>query len=1063
MNPPLMSPVRVHAMVNVLMSIPSLNESNARTLYRREIEAILGRQLASDRDPNPRLDLYHLVRGCDQEPGGLDALQMVVDGFNEGAKATSQLRKLIAEWAHEQRLIGILPGDRLDDLLSACELVTGSTPPVSRIATAVQSIGWKVTEPWGAPSILAVVDVLSASTPDRIELSEWLNEVAPHVGWSAVDLKRLRQTTARQMKSPMYRNSKPDVEDGNYDQPEPIVKKRIVIEETPATVSPIRGGIPARNLFFTGRQAIMDDLRDALAAQQRASVLPEATLHGYGGVGKTQIAVEYAYRNADQYQLIWWMPAEDPAAVRAQLSVLAERLGLPSGGTMEQTVRSVLDTLASTTSMSWLLVYDNAGDPSTLEGLIPSAGGHVLITSRNPLWAASNPALEVDVFTREESMEMLRRHHPDMLESEADRLAEVLGDLPLALEQAASWLVTTLTSVDDYLEEFERRKRQLLAEGKPRNYPNTVATFVGLAVDRMRRQAPVAAQMLELLAFLGPEPVSSTLLWEGRAAEIREPLRTALQERNEVARVLRELVGFGVAKANRARQVTIHRLVLFVLREELVAGGKLDGLRDARRLLAAANPGYPDDRDTWQRHAELRPHIHAADLIKGEADARQAVMDQLRYIYNTGDFEGCCELALEILDAWDKPVQEGGYGPEDPLTLLAVRRYADALRSLGDRRAAEHAKRALDGMMATLGESHEYTMGAIMGVAADLRIEGKFAEARELDDRNLERHLEVLGPGDPSTLRAMNSVALNLRWAGDFKRAYEIDVEAERQARSSLGELEAWTFLAVEGQARDLLLLGRYREALDLQQAILPDHIGLLGETHITVLRAQTLVASMLRKTGRITEAVAAARATYRSVSVRFGPEHPLTLAATVTLANTLRAAGDPAQALSHIIAAREGYTRHYGPDHGLTLCAAVNEGVIDRALGYDRDALAIDEHTLGRMKEILGEEHPFALSAAVNLGSDLSRLHRLEEALAITERMWQACTRIRGARHPYTLHAATNTAIDMIQLGRMEEGEALLRETVVLLEGVYGAGHPEPEAARRYRRLECELEPPLI
>jgi hypothetical protein len=160
---------------------------------------------------------------------------------------------------------------------------------------------------------------------------------------------------------------------------------------------------------------------------------------------------------------------------------------------------------------------------------------------------------------------------------------------------------------------------------------------------------------------------------------------------------------------------------------------------------------------------------------------------------------------------------------------------------------------------------------------------------------------------------------------------------------------------------------------------------------------------------------------------------------------------------------AREGYARIYGENHGLTLCAAVNEGAIDRALGYDRDALALDETTLARMKEVLGEEHPFALSAAVNLGSDLSRTHRLAEALEITRKTWQMSIRLRGPQHPYTLHAAVNTAIDLIQTGEVEEGEALHSETVAKLGLVYGEGHPEHEAARHYRRLECELEPPLI
>ncbi|MEV6964457.1 FxSxx-COOH system tetratricopeptide repeat protein [Hamadaea sp. NPDC051192] len=1059
MTSPNMSPTRVKGIVDVLLTIPQLGDSNARSLYRQEIESILGRTLGiRGETAHPRTDLHDLVRACEREADGLLALATVIEALNDGTKAARDVRRIATEWSFERRLIELLPAELSADLQWAITQVLGNPPKVAPIGLAVQSVGWQPSGRWSGPPLLAIVDILAATTHEQPGLDEWLRDAAAFAG---TNLTGLRRRTTEHLQSPHTRHP---VKEGDVprDPPESNVK-RIVIEETPAALTPIRGGIPPRNTYFTGRDEILRELQQTLADRSTAAVLPEAALQGAGGVGKTQIAVEYAYRNVDRYQLIWWIQAEDPAAVRASLAELAERLGLPTSGAMDQTVRAVLDALSSTTPMSWLLVYDNADDPASLDGLTPTAHGHVLFTSRNPLWSASGPTVEVDVFSRLESTQLLQRHRPKMTDSEAERLAEQLGDLPLALEQAAALLVTTLSSVDDYLDEFARHKRTLLSEGRPRNYPHTVATFVTLAVARMRQESPAAAQLLEMIAFLAPDPVSSALLWEGRGAETTEPLRAALQERNDIARAMRDLVRFGVAKTNSARQITVHRLVQYVLREELSAAGNDDALDNARRLLAAANPGYPDDRATWPRHAEMRPHARAADLIHGDLRARQAIMDQLRYVFNTGDFEGCAELATEILDAWNKPVDDGGFGPQDPLTLLAMRRYADALRSLGDRDAALWARRALDGSMAALGETHEYTMGAVMGVAADLRIANKFAEARELDDRTLQLHLDTFLPGDPATLRAMNSVAINLRWAGEFQAAYEMDVEAERQSRTALSELAAWTFFAIEGQARDLLLLGRYQDALELQQSSLPEETALLGDRHVAVLRAKILVASMLRKTGRVADAVTAARDTYRSASTRFGPMHGHTLAATVTLANTLRAAGDAAQALTLITDARDGYTSIYGADHGLTLCTAVNEAVIHRALGNDRDALALDEAIIADMSRVLGPQHPFALSAFVNYGSDLSRAHRLDEARDTTEAVWQHSARLRGEHHPYTLHAANNLALDMIACGQRSEGEQLHRSTVAQLEQVYGVGHPEPSAARRYRRLECELEPPLI
>ncbi|WP_229075209.1 FxSxx-COOH system tetratricopeptide repeat protein [Actinoplanes sp. DH11] len=1049
------------------MSIQSLGDPSVRSVYRREIANVLERPLSIPHDANnTELDLFNLVRGCEQEPQGLEALLEVVETFHPGAQPTIVLRRLIHQWRHEQRLITLMEGVPLDELTSAVQAVTGTAPPLRSLGAMVQAIGWQPMAASELPTILAVVYRLFAGSPGHDALQSWLEEMYEQFNLGPAPFEHLHGVMFEVSSDPQALAAV-EGKDGDPGDPEQSVK-RFVIEESPATTSPVRGGIPPRNLYFTGRDETMRQLEATLQSDQRASVLPETALQGYGGVGKTQIAIEYAYRNVDRYDLIWWMPSDDPAVVRAQLSVLATRLGEPSTGSMDQTVRSVLERLASTKTQRWLLVYDNANEPSDLDGLIPGgrlepdAVGHVLITSRNPGWAASMPTLQVDVFDREESTDLLRKHRPDMSVADADRLAEVLGDLPLALEQAVTWLITTLTSVDDYLEEFERRKQALLSEGKPRNYPYTVLTFVELAVSRMRQETPVAAQLLALMAFLGTEPLTTSLLWEGRQADISEPLRSALHKRNDIARAVRDLVRFGLAKADHAsRRITIHRLVQAVMREHLMGKQREEAQLNARRLLAAANPGYPDDQTTWARHAEIRPHVLPAGLIEGTPDEHQTVMDQIRYVFNTGDFEGCSDLCSRALDRWDKPVEDGGSGPNDSLTLLALRRYADALRSLGDRKAEQIGKRALDGMLKVLGESHEYTMGAVNSRGADLRIAGRMQEALELDDRNLERHLEVLGPGDPSTLRAMNSKSINLRWAGDFRGAYELDVEAERQARGALGELESWTFFAIESQARDLLLLGRYQEALDLQQSMLPKQIALLGESHLTVLRAQILVAAMLRKTGRIPESVTAARATRRSLSQRFGQWHGVTLSATQTLANTMRAAGDAAQALHLIKEARKGYQGAFGKEHPLSLVAAVNEAIIHRALGNDRDAMALDEWNLPVMARVLGNDHPFALALRTNYGTDLSRAHKLDEALKTSTDVWKTSARLRGAQHPYTLHAASNTALDMIQVGDRDGGEALHRDTLGGLELVYGALHPETVASRHYRRLECELEPP--
>ncbi|WP_027345981.1 FxSxx-COOH system tetratricopeptide repeat protein [Hamadaea tsunoensis] len=1053
-----------------LLTISAFRQEKTRTLYLNLLESELGVGLAPERHQEPQLDLLSIILAYEQSSRDLTGLTRVARNLFPRMNSLAKTERLLVRWECEVDLLEILPDLDQDDVLAAAGAVADgrfrSDHPLVKIT---ESIGWEHSERWGVAAMLAFADCLSHAMDgpqwdeDRTRLQAWVARVALRLGVNEAQLADARSYTARH-----YQELRPLINDVSIldsDDPEPDVRKTIIIESASPQIvaeSAIRGGIPARNPNFTGRHEILDRLEVALLAERRASVLPEATLHGFGGVGKTQIAIEYVYRHVDDYQLIWWVPAEDQSTVRSSLSALAGRLGTPIGQTMDQTVRGVLDALAYTTELKWLLVYDNAAEPTSLDDLIPTSGGHVIVTSRDPGWAVTTSAtLQVDVFTRAESKELLQRRRPEISDRDADRLAEQLGDLPLALEQAASWLITTMTSVDDYLKEFDRKATDLLDDGRPRQYPTTVLTLVGMALSRLREKSEGAAKLLELLAYLGPEPISTTLLWSGRSGDISEPLRSLLQERNDIARAVRELGRFGLAKVEIAsKKLQVHRLIQRVLREELTEERREEAQRNARQLLAAANPGPPDDRSTWERHAEIYPHIGPAGLIDGEIDSRRTLLDQVRYLYNIGDLEGSRALAEEILLRWNRPVEEGGLGRNDGLTLLALRRHADTLRVMNEfAQAREETERAFEAMRDALGEDHEYTIGAANSLGADRRIAGRFEEAQALDEQYLQICQDNLGEGDPATIRALNSVALDHYVLGDYQSAYESDVESARQARIALGEGDALTYFALSMQARDLNGLGRYAEALQLQQRVLPAHIELLGPYHGAVLLAQNHEAAALRKVGRLDEALARSRENYRSSSTRFGEKHQFTLISTVTYANALRTIGDFANAFSLSTTALNGFTDLYGAEYPLTLAAAVDTAIVHRAQGNDMDARELDERTLEIMRRVLPSNHPYLLSLLSNYAIDLVRAHQLADARTLTQQVLEAATVRRGALHPYTLHAATNHALLLIDLGEKKEGTALLADNIAALERVLSKNHPEVEGARRHRRAECDID----
>jgi len=161
------------------------------------------------------------------------------------------------------------------------------------------------------------------------------------------------------------------------------------------------GQVPQRNKNFTGRDALLHELHAGLANSVTA-VLPHA-LHGLGGVGKTQVAIEYAYRNMPSYDVVWWIPADQPELVQSSLAALAPHLDLPpaSATGVQDAANSVLNALRRGKPYSrWLLIFDNADQPEDINDLIPRGPGHALVTSRNHRWQGMVETIPVNVFSR---------------------------------------------------------------------------------------------------------------------------------------------------------------------------------------------------------------------------------------------------------------------------------------------------------------------------------------------------------------------------------------------------------------------------------------------------------------------------------------------------------------------------------------------------------------------------------------------------------------------------------------------------------------------------------------
>ncbi len=849
--------------------------------------------------------------------------------------------------------------------------------------------------------------------------------------------------------------------------------------------------LPPRLPTFTGRMRLLEAVRDGFTAGSDAA--PVQVLYGIGGVGKSQAAIEYAHRFAAGYDVLWWVPAQQPEVIPQKLAQLAPDLGLETDGDVVRTARAVLDALASGRPYHrWLLLFDNAEDPELLDPWLPAAapGGHVLVTSRDRRWARRPGRTEVEVFDRAESVELVRHFNTGVERADAERIAELLGDLPLAVGQAAAWLQETPMPAATYADLLDETLTDILdrsvrggsavavaaeeeedgpggqdvtAEGA--TVTATAATWRIAGSDLRRINAP-AARLLEICGFLGPDAIPIALLYSSPVIEaIGLPPGTS-DQRLAVGEILRTVNQFNLARYDQAAgTLVVHRIVQALLREQVGATDRERVRGAAHRALALADPGDPDAPHNWLRYAELLPHLWPSGAADSADPAvRQWIVHSVRYLWQRSLHGAGRELAERVLAHWR---EAGPQGVEADVRVQLLRvQLGNIQRTQGlVREAYETDRDAFERLTELLGREHRDSFPAATSLGGDLRHLGRYREARELDEGTRAAARRVLGADHPRTLMAENNLAVSIMLTGDFAEALGIHETLYPRKLEIFGKHSPYTITGGVVYGHVLAEVGRLEEAVVRLDKAVRRSRQALGEEHDETLRARRYRSVVLRRLGRLPAALTDAEDVYQRLLERYGADHPGTAAAAGSLAAVLGVLGDTRRAVE---LAEESYLYHrdhLGAGHPAERVAAGNFAVALRRSGQTEEAGALTGTVVDDLLAVLGERHPYVAVARLNRANDLARAGRHSEALSQAEAAATRLTERFGADHPDVLAADANLVLALTAVGQTARAAELRVRTLMRTRALpYLVGsHPLAEAVRVGEWLEVETEMPMV
>ncbi|WPJ65269.1 hypothetical protein SMAC4_13900 [Sordaria macrospora] len=844
----------------------------------------------------------------------------------------------------------------------------------------------------------------------------------------------------------------------------------------------------SRDPDFVNRGDILDQIN-----QRCSEPAGRVALVGLGGVGKSQLAIEYAYRTAakEPDRWVFWVHAGTQARVEEGFKAIADAVKLPGRKQPKADVpQLVYSWLSNERDRRWIVILDSADDVDVFFGagsnperrpladyLPQSPNGSLLVTTRNKnlayrLVEGYKNTIEIGPMAEGDALLLLERKLSLLSDKDsAEELVRALEYVPLAISQAAAYIqrMSPRSSVKKYLAEFhkgESKRAQLLShdEGEFRREggaSSAILTTWRISFEHIRSKRASAADLLSLMSFFDRQGIPESLLRpphmdeaiQERGSDVQHDLGSNSsddeKEDDETDSGFEDniamLTDFCLVTVSEIGETfEMHGLVQLSTRTWLKACGREEEFKHqfVSRIAALFPPGGYSNWATCQR---LFPHVEkAVDYRPVESKLEEAWATLL---YNGGwyaELQGRYEVA-EKMARKSMRSRKKILGREDERALASTSLYAEVLRDKGLWKEAETLEvQVMETRKAKLGADHPSTLTSMANLASTYRNQGRWEEAEKLDVQVMETSKAKLGADHPDTLTSMANLASTYRNQGRWEEAEKLFVQVMETSKAKLGADHPSTLTSMANLASTYRNQGRWEEAEKLFVQVMETSKAKLGADHPSTLTSMANLALTYRNQGRWEEAEKLEVQVMETSKAKLGADHPSTLTSMANLASTYRNQGRWEEAEKLEVQVMETSKAKLGADHPSTLTSMANLASTYSNQGRWEEAEKLFVQVMETSKAKLGADHPDTLTSMGNLASTFWNQGRWEEAEKLEVQVMEMSKAKLGADHPHTLNSMANLSFTWNSQGRHEDALALMQDCVEARQRVLGPEHPD-------------------